>query len=332
MKRLGGLLAILCLTASVVTGSAAGPRSSSAEDPIRVSAKNGDIRCTAVFPRRTIPPGRLTEVRLKLTNLGEDEYFWHNPKARLAFRDSDGDRLWRTNVPNLQPNPPPITIAPGDTVPWYISDTRVRWTGPLKVRPICLGLGKRMPAVELHVGAPGPPLTTDDSIDAAVAYPGNPFQACAPGPQGQARTGSLESLPEDGFPPLTVRCWADVRTEAGFDVVGLNMVSPDDAPDYTIREGTGPRPGEEVKLPGTGSLLAARWAFVVTEQYVRPVFSKTFVRTAGDGDTAIYVYRRNELEKSGTVGCSDNGEPIMRRNFDARARDLVIWWINTCSE
>ena len=35
---------------------------------------------------------------------------------------------------------------------------------------------------------------------------------------------------------MTVRCWATATEENGFDVVNLNMVSPDDAPAYTLGE------------------------------------------------------------------------------------------------
>lgn len=286
MKRVGGFMLGVAVAASTVVlaapSIAGAPRNTGKS--IRVSARRGPFRCSATFPHRTIQPGRATRVRFRIKNVSDHEAMWHNPLARLAFRNAAGDLLWRTNVEQFQPTYPPRTLQPGESMQWYVNDTRVRWSGPLTVRPICVGLGKRLPSVKLKVGAPGPPESTATSIDKAVAYPGSPFQACAPGPQGQARIGTLEN-PSGDFPPLTVRCWADVRSEAGFDVVGLNMVSPDNAPDYTIKEGKGPRPGEEVDLPGSGSIMAGRWSFVVTDTYVRPVFSKMLARNVGDGSS-----------------------------------------------
>ncbi|MEA2499146.1 MAG: hypothetical protein QOH26_1551, partial [Actinomycetota bacterium] len=190
-----------------------------------------------------------------------------------------------------------------------------------------------MPTVELHVAAPGPTESTTASIEKAVARPGSPFQACPPGPQGQARTGTLEPAAGENLPPLSVRCWADVRTEAGFDVVGLNLVAPGDGPDYTIAEGKGLRPGEEVDLPGTGSFMAARWTFVVTDTYARPVYAKALTRTAGAGEFPHYEFRRDERRSLYNNVCSDgDGAPNTWRHVPTFAWPFELDWISACSE
>jgi hypothetical protein len=70
------------------------------------------------------------------------------------------------------------------------------------------------------VAAPGGP-TIAAAIQAASSVPGSPFSVCRPGPTGSAAIGTFETPDGKSLPPLTLRCWADVTQENGFDVVSL---------------------------------------------------------------------------------------------------------------
>lgn len=246
--------------------------------PLRVWGVDyrGRFRCEASFPRRTLQPGNETGVTFKITNLSETKRRLRGPGS-LKFRDDKGQDLWET-----VPFGGIITqeIGPGETVKLFGLDARVRWSGPLLVRPACEGLRLKMPWVALGVAAPGAPESDQAAVDAAVAIPGSPFQSCSPGADGEPTTGVFE--PPDGadLPPLTIRCKAEIRNENGFTVVALNLVSPQDGPDHTITEEPSIIFGEPP--PGDGNFLALRWSFVVTSNSVIPYISLSVSRAVSD--------------------------------------------------
>jgi hypothetical protein len=118
---------------------------------------------------------------------------------------------------------------------------------------------------------------------AAVAEPGSPWQVCPPGPFGEPATGVFETPDGQDLPSLTLRCWASVRREEGFDVVSLHLVSRSDAPAYEIGEGT--EIGWWEGLPGEANMLVLRWSFVVTTEDARPYLSQMCARALGEGET-----------------------------------------------
>lgn len=271
--------------------------------PLRAWATNfrGTLRCEATFPDRYVRPGDLMRPTITITNLGD------RPMSvpRLGFleiRGTDGmllddtDDAWRYG-------PYPGTIAPGETVEAWTLDTRVRWPGELRVRARCAGL--RLPAVRLHVTPIDGDVGVADAIERAVAVPGSPFQACPPGPSGEPSTGVL--TPPDGreLPPMTLRCWAEVRDEDGFANVDLFMVSPDDGPAYQLGES----PLEsDPEIPDDGpNLLATRWSFVVTPHRVRPWRSVMQVHALGEGTAYTYELDDGEWRSGGSGTCGFYG-------------------------
>ncbi|HXJ67260.1 MAG TPA: hypothetical protein VNN79_26205, partial [Actinomycetota bacterium] len=196
----------------------------------------GTLRCNASVPSATLHPGYDTHAVLTLTNLTDRAVRPHIGFGYLEFFDGSGHKLW-DSAPRFEgPRPTVGEVGPHETVPLYVYDTRVRWSGPLLVRPVCQGLDAKVPGLPMRVAAPGAPATLADAIDAAVGLPNSPFQACHPGPGGEPATGEFPAPDGRPIPPASLRCWADVRQEDGFDVVALNMVSPSDGPDYTIDE------------------------------------------------------------------------------------------------
>ena len=139
-----------------------------------------------------------------------------------------------------------------------------------------------------------------------------------------------EFAPPDGapMPPLTVRCWAEVRHENGFDVVALSMVSPADAPDVVIPE---PADVDEAffgggDLPGEGSMLAMRWSFVVTADETRPVLFQMRDRTVGGGDAPWYLLRGGTWKTyTGRAPCG-----FSSFGFVPDGRTLFLDWYTAC--
>jgi hypothetical protein len=264
-------------------------------------------------------------VTLSLTNLTDRTLPPQYAYGYLVFRDASGTKLWDTSPKFEGPTPGTGSIGPHETVKVFVYDTRVRWSGPLSVTPVCDRLRLTMPTVVLPVASPGAPASVDDAIHAAVAVSESPFQACPPGPNGAATTGSFDAPDERSLPPLTLRCWAEVRQEDGFDVVSLELVSPSDAPDYTIPEDTfvfGPAP-----LPGTDNMLAARWSFVVTADAVIPYYAIMFDRALGSGTSYFYELHDGAWRLGGYGPCGYEGAAL------ATTGDwFFLDWIAACTQ
>lgn len=283
--------------------------------PIRVWGVNytGTVRCEATFPLRLLQPGYKTRVSFRLTNISHHDVSVYG-FGTLRFLDASGNELWSSNPPWEGPVWG-TTLRPGRTKRMYAFDSRVRWSGPLTIVPVCGGLRVNMPNVVLPVAEPGAPATAADAIHAAVSVPGSPFQACPPGPTGSANTGTFSTPDGRDLPPLTLRCWAEVDEEQGFDVVSLQVVSPSDAPEYSIPVDQGFFGPE---LPGTDNMLASRWDFVVTADVVRPFLSRMQSRAMGEGTGYDYDLHQGEWSVGGygqcgywAYGASVNGETFM---------------------
>lgn len=283
----------------------------------------GTLRCIVTFPRRTLRPGFRTGARFQVTNITDRKLDVYGI-AHLIFRDAAGTALWDSAVRH-GPIPGPGTLRPGETVELFAFDARVRWSGPLTVEPVCGIRRLQMPSVSFPVRAPGFTGTAAEAIAAAVAEPGSPFQVCPPGTVGEAATGTFPTPDGRDLPPLTLRCWAEVRQEDGFAVVSLNLVSPQDAPDLTIDESSGfPFGGE---LPGEDNMLALRWSFVVSDAYVRPYLSRSQARALGEGEGVFfYQLHRGQWFESGWSICG-----VESFGLSTDGESLLLDWITGCS-
>ncbi|MGZ8662762.1 MAG: hypothetical protein ACXWYI_11880 [Actinomycetota bacterium] len=115
------------------------------------------------------------------------------------------------------------------------------------------------------------------------------------------------------------------RREDGFDVVALNLVSPQEAADFTLDEESGFPFGEE--LPGEDNMLAARWSFVVTDGYVRPYLSRSQARAMGEGEGVYqYALRHGEWIEGGWSICNVWGSSI-----STNGEWFPLDWITGCS-
>jgi hypothetical protein len=305
---------------------AAGASRSDKSDPVRVWAVNykGTLRCTATFPHGTLKPGHKTHVSITVTNLTDHRKNTYG-FGYLEFRDQERNLLWDSS-PRTEGPVPGLEVGPHQTKRMISEDARVRWSGPLFLTPVCGGLKVNMPEASFDVAQPGAPDNDSDAIDAAVSVTGSPFQACHPGSNGEARTGSMAPPTGRDEPDMTFRCWAEVRHEQGFDVVALNMVSPEDAPDYTIDESqSGFFPSGN--LPGNSNMLAGRWGFVVTSSDARGYISLTDARaTNGEGKIYSYNLRDGEWTIGGGGTCN-----FTSSSQDVYGNSFFLEWLPDCT-
>ena len=160
---------------------------------------------------------------------------------------------------------PEEDLEPGATFqPLIRSAVKVRWPGPLEVVPACPLFNDPLPSLSLDVTVPGKAPATSDALEAALGETHDLFRDCLPEPNGTWVTGVIEFPDAPGMP---ARCSASVVQGEGFDVVELRLVSPPDAPDYEMPQYIIMVP----ELPGTGSMEALRWTFVVTASETREV-------------------------------------------------------------
>lgn len=263
---------------------------------VAASSRNGVFRCVASFPSATLHPGYQTHVSMSLVNLTSKRQTLYG-FGYLEFADRNGKELGQSLVPLFGPPPLPQKVPPHGSAPIFVWEARVRWGGLLQVTPQCEGV--HMPAAPLHVSAPGAPSSDQAAVDAAVAVPNSPFQVCHPTADGQTHNGLFPAPDGRDIPPLHVKCWAELRHERGFDVVALNLVSPQGFPKYTLAEADA-FPGG---LPGRVNAVAARWGFVVTATDVRPYIALMQARALGTGKAYDYEWDDGKWVVSGGGPC-----------------------------
>ena len=170
--------------------------------PIRSWGVNfaGTLRCTAVFPNRSVTPGTLVAPRFTVTNLTSATIDASGAFGYLIFKDAAGNQLWDGGPFEFGPSGP-RALGPHETADLHVVDwTRVRWGGPLTVVPKCGYLKMRMRPVTLRVDAPGAYATVAEAIDAAVDVPEARSRRVTPGPTGSPPRASFRRPTAPRFP------------------------------------------------------------------------------------------------------------------------------------
>jgi hypothetical protein len=241
-------------------------------------------------------------------------------RADLVVAGADGRELWGTETAfaGVDYPMPQATIPPHGSARTRMTDVVVRWPGALVLRARCVGLPdlRPLPAIPVEVTAPGTTPSREQALHGALALSGGLFEHCTPGVDGASVTGRINpprtedaSFPNvpDRIPPMTARCLARITRAPGFDVVTLSFVTPADAPSVTL--GRYVRILDALSLPGTGSIGAARWVFVVTERRTieaLPLEGLYRTRTSS-GYSVGYAYERRSWAVGSTGRCGGQG-------------------------
>lgn len=233
---------------------------------------DGTLRCDARLTSDTVGPGEKIPLEISITNLSDRT---QSPGgipggiSGMKVLDASGTTLFDSAEYeaaggfNLDED-----LEPGATFePLVMSIVKVRWPGPLEVVPGCPLFDDPLPSLTLDVAVPGKAPAIGEALEAALGATHGLFQGCLPEPDGNWVTGVIEIPGAPDAPPMPARCSASVVESEGFDVVELRLVSPPDAPDYEMPQYIIMVP----ELPGTGSMEALRWTFVVTASETREV-------------------------------------------------------------
>jgi len=292
--------------------------------------KTGHLRCTASFPSATLTPGSPTGVIFSVKNVSRHPVDSALYLGTLRFQDQNGTMLGNTFVQNIGYFPFPQTIKAGHVRRMYAFDTLPRWPGTLTVTPTCRFAGRHglsLPPLQMDVTVPGPTPRPSDAVDAAVAATGGLFDSCNPEGRGHDVLGQFDPpVAGTSDTPMQTRCWAEVTSSPGFDVVTLYYVTPQDVPPVELPEGLGYF--GFVRLPKHESAEAGRWSFVVTangtHSYGFAMQSHTLV---GPGRANAYEMFSGAWQNGGWGRCGFYGYAL-GWGIDG---GYYLDWVNDCA-
>jgi hypothetical protein len=261
-------LGVVLLTAMALAASACGsshPSSNPQPSGQAISSSglmlDGTVRCTATVTT-PVQAGHDLGVVFTFHNLSK-----RTVKVDLAYggmwvlvKSPDGT-TYDSRVPLEAvhgPYVPPTPIAPGATKTVPLQDIRIRWEGPLHIRPGC-GLSVLRP-VRIPVTSPGLPASESAALNEVVAATGHLLDHCRPTASGVSVAGRIDP-PSGDAPPLQARCSVTLRRERGFYVAQVLVVTPPTLQGVQIEE-----PYEVLSgITGqNGNTEAIAWQFVVT--------------------------------------------------------------------
>jgi hypothetical protein len=180
------------------------------------------------------------------------------------------------------PPPFPKKMRPGAT--WHLSapSVPVRWSGPLRITPECLGAKLR--PLRVQVGGPWPSPRPSSAIGEVVAAAGHFFDHCLPQTPGVPVDGQINA--PGATPPMDARCSISVSSEGTFLVAQALVLIPPGltgAQIYEPYETLWPIDEPVLGLLGDPPYEAIAWEFVVTRDRAIPVAAATMASTCGGG-------------------------------------------------
>jgi hypothetical protein len=153
------------------------------------------VRCTATV-RSEVQVGHAVSVKLTLHSLSRQpvKYTAGVGSAGIVVRASDGTTFDSNGslagLPGIPP-PLPTTIRPGATKQLRLVAVPVRWSGPLRITPECLG--KPLPDLVVRVTSPGPPADPSTAIGEVVGAAGGFLDHCRPQTAGVPVDGQIDA-------------------------------------------------------------------------------------------------------------------------------------------
>jgi hypothetical protein len=292
--------------------------------------KTGDLRCTASFPSATLTPGSPTGAIFSVKNISHHSVDTAIYLGTLKFEDQNGTVLGNTFIPYLDYFPFSQPLKAGHVRRMYVFDTLPRWPGTLTVTPACRFSGRHalsLPPVRMDVTVPGPTPRPSDAVDTAVAATGGLFDLCNPEGRGHDVLGRFDPpVAGTSDTPMQTRCWAEVTSSPGFDVVTLFYVTPQDVPPVEIPDDFGFF-GGGVRLPKHESAEAGRWSFVVTANGAHSYGFATQSHTlVGPGRANAYEMLSGVWRDGGWGSCGFDGYAL-GWGIDG---GYYLDWVNAC--
>jgi hypothetical protein len=195
----------------------------------------------------------------------------------------DGTR-YDTNAPYESfPGIPPPTrkkIPAGATWHFRAISVRVRWRGPLRITPGCLGAKLR--PLRVQVAGPWPSPSPSAAVDEVVAAAGHLLDNCRPQTPGVPVDGQIDP-PGDDVPPMDARCSISISSEGTFLVAQVLVLIPHGLQGvqiYEPYETLWPIDNPFAGPPGSSPPYEAiAWELVVTRDRAIPVAAATMTAT-----------------------------------------------------
>jgi hypothetical protein len=288
VKGLAGIAILVAMSLGLAVW--AGDERASAARPLEpaISSRlllHGRVRCTATV-KPAVEVGQAVTVGLTVRNISKRPaaISFGVFSAGLVLHAADGTTYDSAALyANFAGIPPPIVskLRPGATRGLGPIDVTVRWNGPLRITPRCLG--KALPSLHVTVTAPGPPPADGTAAADVVAASGHLLDRCTPQAPGVAVYGQIY-LPTGDDPPMDARCSVSITPEGAFSVAQVLVVTPPGLAGvqiYQPYETLWPN-GHTLPLASDPPYEAIAWEFVVTREGATPVAASTQHAACGE--------------------------------------------------
>jgi hypothetical protein len=317
MKRFAGLGLLVALGLSAWAGSGrAGAAVVQRGKATRVHRSSrllmgGRVRCTASV-RASVEVGQSASVALVLRNVSRRPVkvlSWVF-SATAVVKAADGTTYdpneYDAGLPGIPP-PIPVKLRPGAKMLERRVDVPVRWRGPLRITPKCLG--KPLPVLRVWVTSPGAPSDESAAVDAVVAGSGHLLDACRPQTPGVPVDGQIDP-PTGSAPPMSAQCSLSISPDRAFWVAQVLVLVPPGLQGVQVfqpYELLWPL-GSLVGLSSSPPYEAIAWEFVVTRDKATPVAASSLAATNSSGQTApFFDWHRSGWRQDGTGSCGGTG-------------------------
>ena len=318
MKRLAGMTVLVAIAAglSVWAGSQrANAGVLGAESPPATVSSTRllgrRLRCTASV-RSEVEPGQAVSVRLSVHNRSKRavEVRLGAFSARVVLRASDGTAYDSSELlaglPGIPP-PLPTRLRPGKTLRLGAVRVPVRWSGPLRLTPECLG--KPLPALRVTVAPSAPPADQTTAVDEVVAASAHLLDQCRPQTPGVSVYGQIDE-PTGATPPLDAQCSLTIGSEGTFWVAQVLVLVPSDLAGVQVflpYETLWPT-RSIVGLKAVPPYEAIAWQFVVTAERAIPVAAATLEASNPSSQKApSWVWTPSGFHSQGSDTCGGTG-------------------------
>jgi len=249
---------------------------------------DGRVRCTATV-KEQVGVGHALNVTFTLRNVSR-----HAVTVRLwvfssmfTLNAADGT-TYDTAAPYEAfpgiPPPFPKKLRRGATLHLAAQRVRVRWRGPLRITPMCLG--RPLPVLRVRVTEPWPGPAESAAVGEVVAAAGHLLDHCRPQTPGVPVQGQIYP-PSGAAPPMDAQCSVSLSWDGDFIQAQVLVLVPPDLQGVEVfqpYETLWPI-SEFLPLAASPPYEAIAWEFVVTGYRAIPVAASTLDATTDSTKT-----------------------------------------------